>query len=217
MRRLQLMMLGFSAGIAAAGCAGIQKAIAPMKTPDPMPPSIRQIGYGPNAGFSWCSENRCPTRTVKTLATVEQTAAAPVLAPATVIAPAQIAPATQETHKTIAVTFETGSARLSDEQAKVVDAAFTQAMHIQRIVIRGRTDATGSARGNDRLAGRRAEAVRDYLLKARHDTPEITLDSKGSCCYAGDNRKASGRAANRRVEVEVFFLSHRNPPQEIPS
>lgn len=202
MKPLQLPMLGLIAGIVAAGCAATNKAIAPTKTQASIAPGIQQIGYGLDARFTWCSGARCPMRTVKTLAQVEPPPAVAV------VAPVPVAPQVQEIQKLITVPFETGSARLSDQEAQVIDAALTGAMHVRRIVIRGRSDATGSARGNDRLAERRAAAVRDYLTKTRlHDAVEITLESKGSCCYAADNRSASGRAANRRVEVEVLIVS----------
>lgn len=202
MRRLQLTMLGLSAGVIAAGCAVSHKAIAPTNMQATIPPSIQQIGYGLDARFTWCSGSRCPTRTVKTLAYVERAPAAAVFARPPVPFEGT------EIHKLITVPFDTGSARLSDQQAQVIDAAFTEAMHVRRIVIRGRTDSNGSPRRNDLLAGRRAEVVRDYLTKARlNDSVEITLESKGSCCYAADNHSASGRAANRRVEVEVLIVS----------
>ena len=50
----------------------------------------------------------------------------------------------------------------------------------------------------------RAEAVERYLT-ARHSRllagTEVRVQSRGACCYAAGNDSASGRAANRRVEV----------------
>lgn len=202
MRRPQLAMLGLIGGIIATGCAGTNKAIAPTNTQASISQGIQQIGYGLDARFTWCSGARCPVRSVKTLAQVERPPAA------VVSTPAPVAPPVTEIHKLVTVSFETGSARLSDQQAQVIDTAFSQAMHVRRILIRGRTDASGSARTNDRLAKRRAGVVRDYLTKTRlYDAVEIKLESNGSCCYVADNHSASGRAANRRVEVEMFIVS----------
>jgi outer membrane protein OmpA-like peptidoglycan-associated protein len=118
------------------------------------------------------------------------------------------APHALEIRKRVVVAFKPGSARLGGEEARVIDRQLADANRSKRIVISGRTDATGAPRGNEILARQRAEAVRDYLTKRRlNDTAEITLESKGSCCYVADNRSASGRAANRRVEVEIFIVT----------
>ena len=202
MNRGQLAMLGLSAGIVAAGCAGTNKAVAPAQTHASTPQVIQQMGYGLNARFTWCGRTTCPDRTIKTLAQIERAPAAPVIARAP--APPQV----QEIRKRIVVPFKSGSARLGDQEAKVIDLEFGDAKRLSRIVISGRTDDTGSPRRNDILARQRAEAVRDYLTKRRlNDTADIALESKGSCCYTADNRSASGRAANRRVEVEMFIVT----------
>jgi outer membrane protein OmpA-like peptidoglycan-associated protein len=204
MMRDQLAMLGLCLGIVAAGCAGTNKVIAPMPTPThtSTPQVIQQMGYGINARFTRCESTTCPARTVKTLAQVERAPAVPV------IARAPAPPRVQEIRKLIVVPFKSGSARLGKQEAKVIDMQSADAKRSRRIVISGRTDNTGSPRRNDILARQRAEAVRDYLVPRRlNDTVEIALESKGSCCYAADNRSASGRAANRRAEVEMFIVS----------
>lgn len=197
-----LAMLGLSAGIVAAGCAGTNKTVAPAHRHTATSKVIQQMGYGLNARFTWCEHTTCPDRTIKTLAPVDRAPAAPV------IARASTPPQAQEIRKSIVVLFRSGSARLGDQEAKVIDMQLADARRSRRIVIRGRTDDTGSPRRNDILARQRAEVVRDYLTKRRlSDTIEITLESKGSCCYAADNHSASGRSANRRVEVDMFIVA----------
>lgn len=202
MKPLRLPILGLMAGIFAAGCAATNKAIAPTKTEASISPAIQQIGYGLDARFTRCSGARCPVRTVKTLAQVEPP---PVAA---VIAPVPLPPQVQEIRKRITVPFKSGSAHLGDQEAQAIDMQSADIGRARRTEIRGRTDDTGSLSRNDKLARQRAEAVRDYLTQRRlNDTAEISLESKGSCCYAADNRSAAGRAANRRVEVEVFIVT----------
>ena len=175
-------------------------AVAPVYTHAPTRGVIQQIGYSPDVRFARCGSAVCPARTVKTLAQVD-------LASTQVIARAPAPPQVQEIRKLIVVPFKSGSAQLADQEAKAIDMQFADAHRARRIAISGRTDDTGSPRGNDILARQRAEAVRDYLTKRRlNDTVEITLESKGSCCYVADNRLASGRSANRRVEMELFVV-----------
>lgn len=202
MRCPQLTIVGITAGIAAAGCAGPHKAVAPQQTHAPLSRLIQQTGHGLDARFTRCESTACPDRTVKTLREIERAPAVPNVPrmPATHEA--------QEIQKRIVVRFASGSARLTDNQIKVIDLQFADAMRSRRIAISGRTDDTGSPRGNDLLARKRAEVVRDYLLKRRlNDTVDHVLESKGNCCYSTDNRSAAGRAANRRVEIEMFIVA----------
>ena len=202
MKPLRLPILGLMAGIIAAGCAATNKAIAPTKTQASISPGIQQVGYGLDARFTWCSGARCPVRTVKTLSQVEPP---PIAA---VIAPVPLPPQMQEIRKRFMVPFKSGSAQLGNQEAQAIDVQSADIERSRRIEIRGRTDDTGSLSRNATLARQRAEAVRDYLTQRRlNNTVEITLESKGSCCYAADNRSAAGRATNRRVEVEMFIVT----------
>ena len=205
MKRGHLAMLGLCTGIVAVGCAGTNKNGAPAHTNTPTREVIQQMGYGLSARFARCANATCPERTVKTLAQAERAPAPPPIPPTS--APQQVREV-QELRKRIVVQFKSGSARLGKQEAHLIDHEFADAARARRIVITGRTDDTGSPRQNDILARKRAETIRDYLTKRRlNDTVEITLDSKGSCCYATDNRSASGRAANRRVEVEMLIVT----------
>ena len=91
---------------------------------------------------------------------------------------------------------------------QAIKAAAAELKKAQRIVIHGRTDAIGSRHRNDGVAQRRAEAAL-HAVKQLGLSPsaDITLDAHGSCCYAADNVINTGRAANRRVEVEFFVVN----------
>ena len=205
MKRGSLAVLGLCTAIVAVGCAGVNKTGTPANTNPSTREIVQQIGYGLSARFARCANAACPERTVKTLALAERAPDPPVIEPT---ANPPRAREVQELRKRFVVPFTTGSARLGKPEAQLIDSELVDAARARRIVITGRTDDNGSARRNDILARKRAETVREYLTKRRlNDTVEITLDSKGSCCYATDNRSASGRAANRRVEVEMLFVT----------
>lgn len=71
--------------------------------------------------------------------------------------------------------------------------------------IEGYTDTTGSDAGNDALSLRRAEAVRDYLIRKLGVRPEqIRLSAHGSRFPAASNNDHEGRRQNRRVELRAL-------------
>ena len=69
----------------------------------------------------------------------------------------------------------------------------------------GYTDSTGSERANERVGTRRANAVKDYLVKQHSiDAGRIEASSGGETNPIADNSTADGRKQNRRVEVELY-------------
>lgn len=73
----------------------------------------------------------------------------------------------------------------------------------ERVVIRGHTDAVGSAEQNERLSRARAEAVRSYLVSNGIDPGRIGTEGLGESFPIASNTTAEGRAQNRRVEVQL--------------
>ncbi|MBF0425416.1 MAG: OmpA family protein [Magnetococcales bacterium] len=67
--------------------------------------------------------------------------------------------------------------------------------------IRGHTDDRASAKHNMTLSSKRANSVRDYLVK--HGAPAARLSSKGFGLTRpiANNKTSAGRAENRRVEL----------------
>ena len=100
------------------------------------------------------------------------------------------------------VNFASGSADLTANSMRILDKA---AMALQNnpeieVEIRGYTDNTGSYQGNVRISQRRADTVRDYMLK--HGIAPYRMTTKG---YGPENPIApndtrEGRAINRRIE-----------------
>jgi len=74
------------------------------------------------------------------------------------------------------------------------------------VKITGHTDNTGTAEYNQQLSVRRAQTVRDYLVKLGANPSIMQVAGVGAANPIADNKTAAGRAENRRVEVEVTGL-----------
>ena len=70
-----------------------------------------------------------------------------------------------------------------------------------KIDIEGHTDATGSAKINDALSQKRADAIQKFFLDKGISQDRLTSKGYGSTKPVGDNKTSKGRAENRRVEL----------------
>jgi outer membrane protein OmpA-like peptidoglycan-associated protein len=114
----------------------------------------------------------------------------------------------QETIRNKDARFKFDSAALSPEIKMALDA-FAQRLIAENrgifLEIQGHTDSTGPEEWNLILGRKRAEAVLEYLYKQHHiPLHRMQVISLGSSNPVGDNKKADGRALNRRVEVLVY-------------
>ena len=73
-----------------------------------------------------------------------------------------------------------------------------------KISLVGYTDNIGSDAYNLRLSEKRAEAVKDYLLKHGVDAGRIQTSGRGKAEPVADNSTEKGRFENRRVEILVL-------------
>lgn len=73
----------------------------------------------------------------------------------------------------------------------------------KQIVVEGHADASGSNEVNDALSQQRAESVRSYLVSRGVPDAAMRAIGKGENEPIADNATAVGRAANRRVEIEI--------------
>lgn len=102
---------------------------------------------------------------------------------------------------TIAVLFATDKADIIDpayaDLRKVIDfmAAHPQA----RVTIEGHTDSRGSAAYNQNLSERRAQAVRQALIKLGADSSRLDAKGYGEARPVASNNTPEGMAKNRRV------------------
>ena len=125
-------------------------------------------------------------------------APAPKAAVAAVAAPAKITYAADAFFAfDKSVVQAAGKAKLDDLVKRM------QAMDIEVVVAVGHTDSTGPSSYNQRLSVRRAEAVKAYMVSKGVDADRIFTEGKGEDSPVADNSSRSGRAKNRRVEVEV--------------
>src|SRR5204862_6239001 len=69
------------------------------------------------------------------------------------------------------------------------------------VVVEGHTDAVGSDAYNMKLSQRRADTVRDYMVKNGITPSRIKTEAFGKTRPIASNKTAEGRAQNRRVEI----------------
>ena len=70
-----------------------------------------------------------------------------------------------------------------------------------KIRIEGHTDDIGSMKYNIDLSGKRAQAIKDYLVNKGIDPSRITTTGLGYAQPIADNDTPKGRALNRRAEI----------------
>ena len=106
------------------------------------------------------------------------------------------------------VTFQTGSFKLSSDAKRTLDQLVSNATGLTGYMIQvtGYADAIGPDPMNQRLSDARAEAVVEYLVQEKHIPPRRILNPTGvgESHAIGSNKTASGRAMNRRAEVQVL-------------
>jgi|SRR5882672_216998 len=69
------------------------------------------------------------------------------------------------------------------------------------VVVEGHTDSVGSDAYNQKLSERRANAVRDYLVRQGIDSGRITTRGYGESRPIASNATPEGRAQNRRADI----------------
>jgi outer membrane protein OmpA-like peptidoglycan-associated protein len=106
-------------------------------------------------------------------------------------------------NRVFTVHFKFGSTRV-DLPSDTASALLADARAAPLVLLRGRTDGSTDAPAESRLARDRAHAVRDYLVGAGVDPARIRATYQPAGDHAADNSSASGKAMNRRVEIEVY-------------
>src|SRR5262249_48410788 len=102
------------------------------------------------------------------------------------------------------INFEFNSSILSDGYPSLLRLAEVLSQHRDyRVKVTGHTDYVGSAAYNDRLAMRRAEAVKEFLVKSGATADQVTTSGDGKRSPEVDNRSKEGRFMNRRVVLAV--------------
>lgn len=103
------------------------------------------------------------------------------------------------------ILFDTGKATLKSESVGV----FVDIIRIlneypnAKFTVEGHTDSVGSEALNQKLSEERANSVRDFLIKEGIATDRLTAVGYGEAKPIASNNTSSGRAQNRRVEINL--------------
>jgi OmpA-OmpF porin, OOP family len=110
----------------------------------------------------------------------------------------------------VSVTFGFDKATLTNNDKQQLDQFATQLQSAKSYILEvtGGTDSTGSAQYNYDLSQRRADAVVQYLASKYNIPPhKFYLIGIGKDVEVASNKTASGRAKNRRVQVQLLSNS----------
>jgi len=104
------------------------------------------------------------------------------------------------------IEFDSGRSSLRPESMPTLDAAaklYAQYPEL-RLRISVHTDNVGQAADNRALSGRRANALRDYLIDHGISEGRVEARGAGQDEPIASNADEAGRAANRRVEFSLI-------------
>ena len=104
------------------------------------------------------------------------------------------------------VLFETGKAQLMAGAQRAMDKLvdFLAENETRKVLIEGHTDNVGSSAYNIDLSLRRANAVAKVLKEKGIDESRIVTKGYGELYPVTENRSASGKQQNRRVEIVIL-------------
>ncbi len=107
------------------------------------------------------------------------------------------------------ITFDTGSSAIQGGFTSVLDSVVlvTQEFDKTLMQINGYTDSTGSFQTNQKLSEERAGSVARYFMNQGVPASRIRSTGYGPRDPIADNSTASGRAQNRRVEIELLPMA----------
>jgi outer membrane protein OmpA-like peptidoglycan-associated protein len=121
-----------------------------------------------------------------------------------IAASAQFVPTPEKPVVLEGVNFQTNKAVLLEESMQILDrVAESLIVHPDvNVEVGGHCDSDGSDAYNLKLSQRRANAVRDYLIRKGVPAAQMTAKGYGETQPVGVNKTAEGKAANRRVELK---------------
>lgn len=113
------------------------------------------------------------------------------------------------------ILFDTGKADLkSQAKSDLAQMATIMKKYPENVLaIKGYTDSTGTAKTNETLSEKRAEAVKNQLVNNGIPVTVVTAMGMGPANPVADNKTATGRQQNRRVEIEVTVDESKVPKQ----
>jgi outer membrane protein OmpA-like peptidoglycan-associated protein len=99
--------------------------------------------------------------------------------------------------------FDKAELRAEDKELLSRVAGILLTSHDYTVSVNGHTDDVGSDAYNQKLSERRAEAVRDYLLKAGLPAEILSVQGHGKSLPLVRGSSDAARAKNRRVELGI--------------
>ena len=104
------------------------------------------------------------------------------------------------------ITFATGRYEIRSEFYGVLDSVAKVLAEFKDTAIKvsGHTDSTGGDQLNQTLSERRADSVREYLIRRDVAAGRVQARGYGPRYPIASNDTESGRQANRRVELELL-------------
>lgn len=105
------------------------------------------------------------------------------------------------------IQFNSGTAYIHPSSYSALDTivAVLKKDHLLHVDIEGHTDNTGGEKQNLLLSQQRADACKDYLIKAGIDEKRISAIGYGDMNPIADNTTEAGRKANRRTAFLLFI------------
>ncbi len=104
------------------------------------------------------------------------------------------------------IQFETSSAKLKANSERLLDSValiLREHPEIHHVRVDGHTDEVGPALTNRQLSERRADSVRDALVKRGIAPGRLSTRGYGESRPIAPNKTKAGRAKNRRVEFKI--------------
>ena len=192
------------AAVVAVACGAVADSATGAKSPEEISRELKTRGV-PVMGTMPAPANPAisPANAVPVVPETRERVAQPNQSPVPVPPPAPMAVA----HPSVslkAITFEFGSAQLrpeSIEELHNLGIALNQMLKDEtKLLIEGHTDKKGTRAYNDELSKRRADAVKDYLLKEMGVSAD-RLETVGKGFSEPANSKNPYAPENRRVVV----------------
>jgi NitT/TauT family transport system substrate-binding protein len=114
-------------------------------------------------------------------------------------------------HQQIQIQFTPGSDEIMPGSYLLLDKLGETMTSFGSTVLRveGNTDSTGSATGNLTLSERRAQSVKNYIVKNFPNIPPTRFQTigRGSANPIADNTTEAGRQQNRRTDIKVILAT----------
>ena len=108
---------------------------------------------------------------------------------------------------TLEVNFDFDKSNIrKEDKAKLQEAVdFVKKYPGAKVSLEGHTDSIGTEQYNQALSERRAESVKNYLVKeGAAEESKTTAIGYGESRPVADNKTKEGRAKNRRVEILIL-------------